>query len=95
MVQCSGAATFLAEMMERKGSYSIYIRVSPISDWNMSKALYDVAKAFSVKIAEIMERTKEIVRTEISHVYPVCKIKALVQGKKAAVMWAAHSKPFP
>lgn len=93
VVQCSGAMTFLAEMMKEK--YGIpYIRVSYFGLEDMSKALYDVAEHFG-KNPEIMERTKEIVRTEITQIYPqLQKIKAAVQGKKAAIYVGGAFKAF-
>lgn len=93
VVQCSGAMTFLAEMMKEK--YGIpYIRVSYFGLEDMSKALYDVAAHFTDK-PEIMEKTKEIVREEISHIYPeLQKIKAAVQGKKAAIYVGGAFKAF-
>ncbi len=93
VVQCSGAMTFLAEMMKEK--YGIpYIRVSYFGLEDMSKALYDVAEHFGEN-PEIMERTKEIVRTEITQIYPqLQKIKAAVQGKKAAIYVGGAFKAF-
>ncbi len=93
VVQCSGAMTFLAEMMKEK--YGIpYIRVSYFGLEDMSKALYDVAEHFGEN-PEIMERTKEIVRGEITRIYPeLQKIKAAVQGKKAAIYVGGAFKAF-
>ncbi|MFP4347535.1 MAG: nitrogenase iron-molybdenum cofactor biosynthesis protein NifE [Desulfococcaceae bacterium] len=93
VVQCSGAMTFLAEMMKEK--YGIpYIRVSYFGLEDMSKALYDVAAHFEDN-PDIMERTREMVRDEIGRIYPeLQKIKKKVQGKKAAIYVGGAFKAF-
>ena len=93
VVQCSGAMTFLAEMMKEK--YGIpYIRVSYFGLEDMSKALYDVAGHFGDN-PDIMARTREMVRDEINGIYPeLQKIKKKVQGKKAAIYVGGAFKAF-
>lgn len=93
VVQCSGSMTNLAIMMEEK--YGIpYIRVSYFGLEDMSKALYDVANHFSDN-PEILQRTQELVREEISRIYPQLQlIKKSLQGKKAAIYVGGAFKAF-
>ena len=93
VVQCSGALTFLAEMMKEK--YGIpYIRVSYFGIEDTSKALYDVAEHFKDD-PEIMERTKNLVREEVRTVLPeLGKIKEAVKGKRAGVYVGGAFKAF-
>lgn len=93
VVQCSGSMTYLAKMMEEK--YGIpYIRVSYFGLEDMSSALYDVAKHFEDN-GEILERTKELVSTEISRIFPLLqKYKDALTGKKAAIYVGGAFKAF-
>ncbi len=93
VVQCSGAMTFLAEMMKEK--YGIpYIRASYFGLEDMSKALYDVADHFGDN-PDILERTRGMVRDEINRIYPeLQKIKQGVEGKKAAIYVGGAFKAF-
>jgi nitrogenase molybdenum-cofactor synthesis protein NifE len=93
VVQCSGAMTSLAEMMQEK--YGIpYIRVSYFGLEDTAKALYDVAGHFPDH-PEIMEKTREIVREEVNRVYPeLQKIKEDVAGKRAAIYVGGAFKAF-
>jgi nitrogenase molybdenum-cofactor synthesis protein NifE len=93
VVQCSGAMTYLAEMMKEK--YGIpYIRVSYFGLEDTAKALYDVASHFPDH-PEIMEKTQEIVREEVGRVYPeLQKIKEDVKGKRAAIYVGGAFKAF-
>ncbi len=93
VVQCSGAMTTLAEMMKEK--YDIpYIRVSYFGLEDQSRALYDVAAHFSDR-PEIMERTREIVREEISRIHPeLQKIRRALQGRRAAIYVGGAFKAF-
>lgn len=92
VVQCSGSMTYLAKMMEE--SYKIpFIRVSYFGIEDMSKALYDVAEHF--KDPAVLEKTQELVRTEISEIYPqVMEYKKALNGKKAAVYVGGAFKAF-
>ena len=93
VVQCSGAMTFLAEMMKEKFGIP-YIRVSYFGLEDMSKALYDVAGHFGDN-PDILARTREMVRDEINRIYPeLQKIKKKVQGKKAAIYVGGAFKAF-
>ena len=93
VVQCSGSMTYLAKMMKEK--YGIpYIRVSYFGIEDMSSALYDVAKHFSDN-KEILERTKELVKEEVSQIYPkLLKYKNALSGKKAAIYVGGAFKAF-
>ncbi len=93
VVQCSGAMTYLAEMMKEK--YGIpYIRVSYFGLEDTAKALYDVAGHFPDAL-QILERTRDIVREEVAAVYPkLQKIKESVRGKRAAIYVGGAFKAF-
>ncbi|MBF0507534.1 MAG: nitrogenase iron-molybdenum cofactor biosynthesis protein NifE [Deltaproteobacteria bacterium] len=93
VVQCSGSMTYLAKMMEEK--YGIpFIRVSYFGIEDVSQALYDVAGHFADN-PEIMTRTKELVRCEITQVQPrLAEIKKSLKGKKAAIYVGGAFKAF-
>jgi nitrogenase molybdenum-cofactor synthesis protein NifE len=93
VVQCSGAMTFLAEMMKQR--YGIaYIRASYFGIEDMAKALYDVADHFRV-FPEIKQRTQEVVRDEINTIYPLLTaIRRDLNGKKAAIYVGGAFKAF-
>ena len=93
VVQCSGSMTHLAKAMQEK--YKIpFIRVSYFGIEDMAQALYDVASHFKDK-PEIMEKTRELVRKEVSDIYPLLqKYKADLQGKKAAIYVGGAFKAF-
>ena len=93
VVQCSGAMTFLAEMMKEK--YGIpYIRVSYFGIEDMAKALYDVADHFPDS-PQIKARAQDLVREEVSAVYPqLQEIRQDLVGKKAAIYVGGAFKAF-
>jgi nitrogenase molybdenum-cofactor synthesis protein NifE len=93
VVQCSGSMTHLAKAMEEK--YQIpFIRVSYFGIEDMAQALYDVASYFKDK-PEIMEKSRELVRKEVSDIYPLLqKYKADLNGKKAAIYVGGAFKAF-
>ncbi len=93
VVQCSGSMTYLAKMMDEK--YGIpFIRVSYFGIEDMSKALYDVAEHFKDN-PEIMKRTQELVREEITRIYPqLQEYKNALNGKKAAIYVGGAFKAF-
>lgn len=93
VVQCSGAMTFLAEMMKEK--YAIpYIRVSYFGIEDMAKALYDVADHFADH-PQIKERAQELVREEVGAIYPqLQEIRQDLTGKKAAIYVGGAFKAF-
>jgi nitrogenase molybdenum-cofactor synthesis protein NifE len=93
VVQCSGSMTHLAKSMQEK--YKIpYIRVSYFGIEDMAQSLYDVASHFKDK-PEIMQKTQDLVRQEISEIYPfIQKYKADLNGKKAAIYVGGAFKAF-
>jgi nitrogenase molybdenum-cofactor synthesis protein NifE len=93
IVQCSGAMTFLAEMM--KTTYGIpYIRASYFGIEDMAKALYDVADHFSGQ-PEIKSRARELVRREVNAIYPQLQtIRKDLEGKRAAIYVGGAFKAF-
>ena len=92
VVQCSGATMDLARMME--GKYGIpSIRVSYFGIEDMAESLYSVARHFGSP--EIMERARELVREELSRIYPeLQKYKEALNGKKAAIYVGGSFKAF-
>jgi nitrogenase molybdenum-cofactor synthesis protein NifE len=93
VVQCSGSMTYLAKMMEKDFGIP-FLRVSYFGIEDMSKALYDVAGYFTEN-PEIMERAKDLVREEISIIYPeLKKYRTALQGKKAAIYVGGAFKAF-
>jgi nitrogenase molybdenum-cofactor synthesis protein NifE len=93
VVQCSGAMTFLAEMM--KARFGIpYIRVSYFGIEDMAKALYDVADHFDGH-PRIKQQAREIVREEVNAIYPqLQQIREDLAGKKAAIYVGGAFKAF-
>ncbi len=93
VVQCSGAMTFLAEMMQE--SYGIpYIRASYFGIEDMAKALYDVADHF-ISYPEIKRRAQDLVREEVKAIYPRLQtIREDLTGKKAAIYVGGAFKVF-
>ncbi len=92
VVQCSGSTMDLAKMMEEK--YGIpHLRVSYFGVEDMAESLYDVARFF--KDPEMMERTKELVREELSVLYPKLReYQQALTGKKAAIYVGGAFKAF-
>ena len=93
VVQCSGAMTFLAEMMKSK--YGIpYIRASYFGIEDMATALYDVADHFK-EWPQIKERAQELVREEVNAIYPkLQEIREDLTGKRAAIYVGGAFKAF-
>ncbi len=93
VVQCSGAMTFLARMMEEK--YGIpFIRVSYFGIEDMAKALYDVADHFSDHPG-IKMRAQQLVREQVERIYPaLLEIREDLNGKKAAIYVGGAFKAF-
>jgi len=92
VVQCSGATMDLARMMEEK--YSIpSIRVSYFGVEDMAESLYTVARHFNNPA--IIDKAKEVVREELSRIYPeLNKYREALQGKKAAIYVGGSFKAF-
>lgn len=93
VVQCSGALTFLAEMM--KETYGIpYIRASYFGIDDMAKALYDVADHFK-STPEIKARTRSIVRSEVKSIMPeINRLRMDLSGRRAAIYVGGAFKAF-
>lgn len=93
VVQCSGALTFMAEMMQE--AYGIpYIRASYFGIDDMAKALYDVADHFNDN-PSIMERTRGIVSREVETIMPeINRLRADLTGKRAAIYVGGAFKAF-
>jgi nitrogenase molybdenum-cofactor synthesis protein NifE len=93
VVQCSGAMTFLAEMMQIKFGIP-YLRASYFGIEDMARALYDVADHFADH-PDIKIRAQKIVREEVNIVYPKLKeIREDLKGKKAAIYVGGAFKAF-
>jgi nitrogenase molybdenum-cofactor synthesis protein NifE len=92
VVQCSGATLDLAKMMEEK--YGIpWIRVSYLGVEDMAESLYAVARFFNDP--EIMERTRTLVREELSVLLRDLKqYQTALAGKKAAIYVGGAFKAF-
>ncbi len=83
VVQCSGATMDLAKMMQERYGTPV-IRVSYFGVEDMAESLYNVARFF--KDPEIMARTQELVREELTGLYPqLQKYREALSGKKAAI----------
>jgi nitrogenase molybdenum-cofactor synthesis protein NifE len=93
VVQCSGSMTHLAVAMEKK--YKIpFIRVSYFGIEDMAQALYHTATHFKENL-KIMENTRQLVRKEISSMYPqLKKYRKDLEGKKAAIYVGGAFKAF-
>jgi nitrogenase molybdenum-cofactor synthesis protein NifE len=94
LVQCSGATVELAKMM--KESFGIpFKRVSYFGVEDMAQALYDVAAFFRDKDPGIIERTRQLVKDELSVLYPeLQKFRKDLAGKKAAIYVGGAFKAF-
>jgi nitrogenase molybdenum-cofactor synthesis protein NifE len=94
VVQCSGATMDLAKMM--KETYGIpHMRVSYFGVEDMAESLYAVARFFEDKDPEIMDRTRKLVREELSVLYPeLQEYRKDLDGKKAAIYVGGAFKAF-
>ncbi|MGC9504215.1 nitrogenase iron-molybdenum cofactor biosynthesis protein NifE [Baaleninema sp.] len=93
VVQCSGATLDLAKMMKEEYG-TPFLRVSYFGVEDMAKALYDVAKVFQDD-PKILDRAKQLVRDELSELYPkLQQYRQDLQGKKAAIYVGGAFKAF-
>jgi nitrogenase molybdenum-cofactor synthesis protein NifE len=93
VVQCSGALTFLAEMMRDRFGIP-YIRASYFGIDDTAKALYDVAGHFESDAA-VMDRTRSIVRREVQAIMPaIDRLRQDLAGKRAAIYVGGAFKAF-
>jgi nitrogenase molybdenum-cofactor synthesis protein NifE len=92
VVQCSGSMTYLARMMEK--DYGIpFERVSYFGIEDTADALYKVARHFNDPA--ILKNTEELVRKEVSRIYPeVERYRKYLEGKKAAIYVGGSFKAF-
>lgn len=94
VVQCSGATMDLAKLMKDKFGIP-FLRVSYFGVEDMAESLYDVARFFADRDPQIMTRTQELVREELSVLYPQLKeFRRALQGKKAAIYVGGAFKAF-
>ncbi len=94
VVQCSGATMELAKLM--KESFGIpFQRVSYFGVEDMAESLYSVARFFEKQDPDIMERTRSLVREELSVLYPKLEqYRKDLSGKKAAIYVGGAFKAF-
>jgi len=92
VVQCSGATMHLANMMKKK--YGIpSLRVSYFGIDDMAGSLYSVADFF--KDEKIMARARQVVKEELSKIFPqLMAYKKKLSGKKAAIYVGGAFKAF-
>jgi nitrogenase molybdenum-cofactor synthesis protein NifE len=92
LVQCSGATMDLAIMMQEV--YGIpHLRVSYFGVEDMAESLYAVARFFNDP--EMMHRTRELVREELSLLQPQLQVyRQALTGKKAAIYVGGAFKAF-
>ena len=94
VVQCSGSTMELAKMMKESFGTS-FMRVSYFGVDDMAESLYSVARFFSEKDPGIMARTEELVREELSVLFPkIQEYKKELSGKKAAIYVGGAFKAF-
>lgn len=93
VVQCSGATLDLAKMMQETHGVP-YERVSYFGVEDMSESLYKVARFFNDD-PEILKRAQELVREELSILYPqLLEYRKDLKGKKAAIYVGGAFKAF-
>lgn len=94
VVQCSGSTMDLALMMEKKYG-TPWVKVSYFGVEDMADSLYKVANFFRDIRPYMVERTSELVREELSALYPVLeKYRKELKGKKAAIYVGGAFKAF-
>ncbi len=94
VVQCAGSTMDLAQMMEEKFGIPS-LRVSYFGVEDMAESLYSVARFFENHDPQIMERTRQLVRDELSILYPrLQEYRKALTGKKAAIYVGGAFKAF-
>lgn len=94
VVQCSGSTMDLAKMMEKEFG-TPFLRVSYFGVDDMAESLYNVARFFENIDPEMMDRTRELVREELSVLYPqLQEMRRALEGKKAAIYVGGAFKAF-
>ena len=95
VVQCSGSTMDLAKMMKEKYG-TPFMRVSYFGVEDMAESLYNVARFFADKDPEIMGRTADLVKSELTD-FAIRLWKstaALFPARKPQSTLAALSRPF-
>lgn len=94
LVQCSGSTLELAKMLKEKYGKP-YLRVSWNGIEDMAESLYAVAEHFQALDPEIMNRTAELVRTELEALMPkIAPLRRDLEGKRAAIYVGGAFKAF-
>jgi nitrogenase molybdenum-cofactor synthesis protein NifE len=94
VVQCSGSTMDLAKLMQQEFG-TPFLRVSYFGVDDMAESLYNVARFFEHIDPEIMNRTTELVRQELSLLYPrLQEMRQALEGKKAAIYVGGAFKAF-
>ena len=94
VVQCSGSTMDLAKMMKEEYG-TPFMRVSYFGVEDMAESLYNVARFFADKDPEIMGRTADLVKSELTDLYPALeKYRRALSGKKAAIYVGGAFKAF-
>ena len=94
VVQCSGSTMDLAKMM--KEAYGTpFMRVSYFGVEDMAESLYNVARFFESLDPEVMTRTRDLVREELTVLHPKLEeFRRALTGKKAAIYVGGAFKAF-
>jgi nitrogenase molybdenum-cofactor synthesis protein NifE len=93
VVQCAGSMAYLARLMQDKFDIP-FIKASYFGIEDMASALYSVAEFFK-EDPSIMARARKLVAGEVGRIYPQIKrLRAGLEGKKAAVYVGGAFKAF-
>jgi nitrogenase molybdenum-cofactor synthesis protein NifE len=94
VVQCSGSTMDLAKMM--KDEFGVpFLRVSYFGVEDMAESLYNVARFFEPIDPGVMERARDLVKTELNAIYPeLQRYRNALRGKKAAIYVGGAFKAF-
>ncbi|WBF65975.1 nitrogenase iron-molybdenum cofactor biosynthesis protein NifE [Desulfovibrio subterraneus] len=94
LVQCSGATLALAKMMQEEYG-TPFLRVSYLGIEDMADSLYQVADFFKDKSPGIVERTQELVRSELETLMPeLARYRKDLEGKRVAMYVGGSFKAF-
>ncbi len=94
LVQCSGATLALAKMMQEEYD-TPFLRVSYLGIEDMADSLYQVADFFKDKSPGIVERTQELVRSELETLMPeLARYRKDLEGKRVAMYVGGSFKAF-
>jgi nitrogenase molybdenum-cofactor synthesis protein NifE len=94
VVQCSGSTMDLAKMMKEEFG-TPFLRVSYFGVEDMAESLYEVARFFADQDPDMMGRTRELVKEELTVLYPKLEeYRKALTGKKAAIYVGGAFKAF-